>query len=51
LFEPGELGAARRARAFARIDENPKRMPDITGLGPEAPSDEAAYLELFGEAA
>ncbi len=49
LFERGERAAERRARAFDRLDENPKRMPDIVGLGPEAPSDAQTYRELFGE--
>ena len=49
LYEPGPAAAARRDRAFARLAEDPGRSPDITGLGPESPSDEAAYRNLFGE--
>ena len=49
LYEPGPAAAARRARAFARLAEDARRGPDIPGLGPESPSDEAAYLNLFGE--
>jgi len=48
LFEPGPVAAARRARAFARLAEDPKRIPDITGVGPEFPSDDVAYRNLFG---
>ena len=49
LYEPGEAAAERRGRAFARIAEDPRRAPDIAGLGPEAPSDAAASENLFGE--
>lgn len=49
LYEPGPQAAARRRRAWARMADNPTRMPDISGLGPEAPSDEAAYRDLFGD--
>jgi 2-polyprenyl-6-methoxyphenol hydroxylase-like FAD-dependent oxidoreductase len=49
LYEPGMAAAVRRARAFARLAEDPGRGPDIAGLGPESPSDEAAYRNLFGE--
>jgi len=48
-FEPGPAAAARRARAFARLADGNGRAPDIPGLGPEAPSDDAAYRNLFGE--
>ena len=48
-YEPGPAAAARRERALARIAEDPRRAPDIPGLGPEAPSDEAAYRNLFGD--
>lgn len=48
-YEPGQLAEKRRVRAFARIAEDPRRAPDIPGLGPDAPSDEAAYRNLFGE--
>jgi 2-polyprenyl-6-methoxyphenol hydroxylase-like FAD-dependent oxidoreductase len=51
LYEPGREAAERRARAFARIAEDPRRAPDIAGLGPEAPSNDAAYQNLFGEPA
>jgi hypothetical protein len=48
-YEPGLLAAERRARAFARLAEDPGRASDIPGLGPESPSDDAAYRNLFGE--
>ncbi len=41
--------AARRARAFARLAEDPWRGPDIPRLGPGSPSDKAVYRNLFGE--
>ncbi|MGE5124564.1 MAG: FAD-dependent oxidoreductase [Acidobacteriaceae bacterium] len=50
MYEPGAVAAARREKAFARIINDPRRLPDLVGLGPEFPSDEAAYKNLFGEA-
>lgn len=49
LYEPGQLAADRRERAFARIAEDPKRQPDLVGQGPEFPSDDNAYRDLFGD--
>lgn len=49
FYEPGPDAAARRERALARIAADPSCMPDIIGLGPECPSSEAAYFDLFGE--
>ncbi len=49
FYEPGPDAAARRERAFSRIADDPARMPDIVGLGPESPSTEEAYYNLFGE--
>jgi 2-polyprenyl-6-methoxyphenol hydroxylase-like FAD-dependent oxidoreductase len=49
LYEPGTAAAARRERAFARLAQDARRGPDIPGLGPESPSDEAAYRNLFGD--
>jgi 2-polyprenyl-6-methoxyphenol hydroxylase-like FAD-dependent oxidoreductase len=49
LYEPGPVAAERRERAFARLAEDSSRGPDIAGLGPESPSDDAAYQNLFGE--
>ncbi len=50
FYARGPEAAARRERAFARLASDPSRAPDIAGLGPESPSDEAAYNNLFGEA-
>ena len=50
LYEPGPAATSRREKAFVWLAEDPRRIPDIVGLGPEAPSDESAYLNLFGEA-
>ena len=41
---------AMRARALPRLADDPTRMVDFLGLGPEAPSDEAARSRLFGAA-
>jgi hypothetical protein len=49
FFEPGPEADARRARALPGILEDPARAPDIVGLGPEYPSDEAARRRFFGE--
>jgi len=50
FYDPGPAGAARRTRAFPHLAENwAERVPDAVGLGPEAPSDEAARRRLFGE--
>lgn len=50
LFEMGDAADARRARAFAAQREDPTRMPDTLGLGPDAASDAAARARYFGEA-
>jgi 2-polyprenyl-6-methoxyphenol hydroxylase-like FAD-dependent oxidoreductase len=49
FYDPGSVGTARRARAFPHLAEDWERVPDTIGLGPEAPSDEAARCRLFGE--
>jgi 2-polyprenyl-6-methoxyphenol hydroxylase-like FAD-dependent oxidoreductase len=49
LYDPSPTAAACRARAFPRLAEDGERLPDTIGLGPEAPSDEAARRRLFGE--
>ncbi len=49
FFEPGSEAEALRARVFPRLIDNPRRAPDVAGLGPEAPSDSAACQNLFGE--
>ncbi len=50
LFEQGEAADRRREHAFALFAKDPTRIPDATGLGPEAPSDEFARARYFGEA-
>jgi 2-polyprenyl-6-methoxyphenol hydroxylase-like FAD-dependent oxidoreductase len=47
--DPRPEAAAVRARALPRLAEDPKRGVDLIGLGPDAPSDEAARRRLFGE--
>jgi 2-polyprenyl-6-methoxyphenol hydroxylase-like FAD-dependent oxidoreductase len=49
FYDPGPAGIAYRERAFPYLAEEGGRIPDIVGLGPEAPSDEAARRRLFGE--
>ncbi len=39
----------RRARVGARLETEPDRMPDIIGLGPDAPSDETTRQFLLGQ--
>ena len=47
-LERGPEADARRARALSRPREEQAR-PDVSGLGPEAPSDEEARRNFFGE--
>ncbi|CDX21851.1 2-polyprenyl-6-methoxyphenol hydroxylase-like oxidoreductase [Mesorhizobium sp. ORS 3324] len=49
LFERGEAADRRREHAFALFADDPTRVPDVMGLGPEAPSDEKARARYFGE--
>lgn len=49
FYERGPEAEARRARALPLLEREPERRPDHVGLGPEAPSDEAARRRLFGE--
>jgi menaquinone-9 beta-reductase len=49
FYDPSPAGTARRERAFPYLAEDGQRIPDMVGLGPEAPSDEAARRRLFGE--
>ncbi|MFO7544141.1 MAG: NAD(P)/FAD-dependent oxidoreductase [Trueperaceae bacterium] len=46
---PGVEADAVRARALPLLRDDPGRAPDLLGLGPEAPSDEAARRRFFGE--
>jgi 2-polyprenyl-6-methoxyphenol hydroxylase-like FAD-dependent oxidoreductase len=49
FYDSGTAGTAYRERAFPYLAEDGRRIPDIVGLGPEAPSDEAARRRLFVE--
>jgi menaquinone-9 beta-reductase len=49
FFTPGEEAEQRRMRAFPHFAEDPSRVPDFIGLGPDAPSDEVARQRLYGE--
>ncbi len=49
-YATGPEADARRARARPLLREDPTRAPDLQGLGPEAPSDAAAYRRYVGEA-
>jgi 2-polyprenyl-6-methoxyphenol hydroxylase-like FAD-dependent oxidoreductase len=48
-FGVGAEAAALRARALPLIAEDPSRIVDFIGLGPEAPNDAAARRRFFGE--
>jgi 2-polyprenyl-6-methoxyphenol hydroxylase-like FAD-dependent oxidoreductase len=48
-FEIGSKADEMRSRIFPLISEEPDRIPDYIGLGPEALSNEIAYRRLFGE--
>ncbi len=49
FFEIGPEADAVRARALPKIGEDPTRIPDFIGLGPETPRDEAVRRRFFGE--
>jgi menaquinone-9 beta-reductase len=49
FFAVGDAADARRARALPRFGEDPSRLIDFTGLGPDAPCDAAARARFFGE--
>jgi 2-polyprenyl-6-methoxyphenol hydroxylase-like FAD-dependent oxidoreductase len=48
FYGAGPEADALRARALPRIAEDPSRVIDFIGCGPEAPSDEAARRHFFG---
>lgn len=48
-WSQGPAADERRAHAMRRIAAEPGRMPDLRGLGPEAPSDESTRRFLLGE--
>jgi 2-polyprenyl-6-methoxyphenol hydroxylase-like FAD-dependent oxidoreductase len=49
LYDPGPEAAAIRVRALPLQAAEPARRIDHVGLGPDAPSDEAARRRFFGE--
>ncbi|PVX75145.1 FAD-dependent oxidoreductase [Paraburkholderia unamae] len=49
LYERGKIADERRARILPCFAMEPDRVPDLRGLGPEAPSDEAARRRFFVE--
>lgn len=50
FLDQGVEADARRARALPMIAADFSRVPDLFGLGPDAPSDELARRRFFGEA-
>ena len=48
FFESGPAADSGRALALPKLAAEPWRRPDVVGLGPDAPSDEAARLRFFG---
>lgn len=49
FLETGTEADERRERAFPLIAEDPSRMPDLFGLGPEAPVGDLVERRFFGE--
>jgi menaquinone-9 beta-reductase len=49
FFGVGPEAAVLRERALPRIGEDPSRMIDFIGLGPEAPNDNAAGRRFFAD--
>jgi 2-polyprenyl-6-methoxyphenol hydroxylase-like FAD-dependent oxidoreductase len=49
FYGVGPEAEAIRARALPKIAKDPSRVPDIVGLGPDAPHDEAARCRFHGE--
>ena len=48
-WNAGPAADERRARVLPRLAAEPDRVPDLRGLGPEAPSDEQTRRFLLGE--
>jgi 2-polyprenyl-6-methoxyphenol hydroxylase-like FAD-dependent oxidoreductase len=48
-WSPGTAAEERCARVLPRLAAEPTRVPDLRGLGPEAPSDEETRRFLLGE--
>lgn len=49
LYADGPAADERRARVLPRLAAEPERAPDIVGLGPASPSDDAARRFVLGE--
>jgi menaquinone-9 beta-reductase len=49
LLTPGEATAERRRHAARLWSQDPSRLPDIIGLGPEVDASERARMRFFGE--
>lgn len=49
FLELGPDAEARRTRSFPRFAKEPDRIPDLVGLGPDAPSDALARRRFFAE--
>ena len=49
LYSTGHAADERRARVFPRLAAEPERAPDLVGLGPASPSDDAARRFVLGE--
>jgi len=49
MYDIGPEADARRAHVLPRLAAEPSRAPDLPGLGPDSPSDEAARRRLFAE--
>lgn len=49
LYSTGRAADERRTRVLPRLVTEPERAPDIVGLGPASPCDEAVRRFLLGE--
>ncbi len=49
FFDIGPEADTARERALPKIGEDPSRIPDFIGLGPDTPHDEAVRRRFFGE--
>jgi len=49
FLETGPEADARRAKALPLIAQDGTRMPDLFGMGPDAPINETIRRRFFGE--
>ena len=49
LYSTGHAADERRARVLPRLATEPQRAPDVVGLGPASPSDDATRRFVLGE--